>query len=420
MTTKTPATSAPQRTEPTGVDELVAGTASPRVVLARLLERIRSGELGSIPVIAGLIIVWIIFESTNSVFLTSRNLVQLLVQLSPVGVIALGIVLVLLVGQIDLSVGSMAGVASAVAAILFINRGWPVALAIIVAVLCGTAVGLIYAVAYNRFGIPSFVATLAGLLALLGVQLSLLGQNGSINIPFSSFLGQFGNALYLPDWLSYVIAVAAAVVAFVSGWSLRRQQLAAGLRARSVAVLIIRAVALLVLMGVAAWYLNRDRGVAWIFVFFFALVAALNYLLKRTKWGRSIYAVGGNEEAARRAGIKVERVYLSAFVICSTLAAIGGILFAAYDVSASNQTGTGDVNLDAIAAPVIGGTSLFGGRGSAYSAMLGMFVIQSISNGLALISPSPDLLYIVTGLVLFASVGLDSISRRSRKASGRA
>ena len=175
----------------------------------------------------------------------------------------------------------------------------------------------------------------------------------------------------------------------------------------------------LVLLGVSAWYLNRDDGIAAIVVFFIALVVVFDYLLRRTGWGRSIYAVGGNVEAARRAGIKVERIYLSAFVICATLAAVGGILFAAYDVSASNQTGTGDVNLDAIAAPVIGGVSLFGGRGTAYAALLGIIVIQSISNGLALISPSPDYLYIVTGLVLMVSVGLDSIARRSRKSAGR-
>ncbi|MGH3412438.1 MAG: sugar ABC transporter permease [Marmoricola sp.] len=393
---------------------------SPRWVLGGIIDRARSGELGSLPVIAGVIIVWAVFESISPVFLTSRNLVQLAIQMSPIGVIALGIVFTLLTGQIDLSVGSMSGVAAAIAAILFIRLGLPVGLAIIVAILAGTFLGLVYSTAFNRFGIPSFVATLAGLLALLGVQLRLLGNSGSINIPFTSFLGQFGNVAFLPAWLTYVIAVLAAAVTFYSRWSLRRSQLSAGLQALSISAVVSRAVLILVLLGVSAWYLNRDRGVAWIFVFFVGLVVISDYLLRRTRWGRSVYAVGGNVEAARRSGIKVNRTYLSAFVICSTLAALGGVLFAAYDVSASNQTGTGDVNLDAIAAPVIGGVSLFGGRGTAYAALLGMLVIQSISNGLALISPSPDLLYIVTGVVLLLAVGLDSVARRSRKSSGRA
>lgn len=397
-----------------------AGPPRPVTLWHRLIGRTRSGELGSLPVIAGLVIVWAIFEAINPVFLTSRNLVQLVIQMSPIGVIALGIVLTLLVGQIDLSVGSMSGVSAAVAAILFIERGWPVGLAVIVAILSGTLVGLIYAVAFNRFGVPSFVATLAGLLTLLGIQLRLLGNSGSVNIPFKSFLGQFGNVAFLPYWLSYLIAVAAALIVLLSSWSLRRAQRSAGLPGGSMRAVVARATLTLILLVAATWYLNRDRGIAWIFMFFVALVVALDYLLCRTKWGRSVYAVGGNVEAARRSGIKVERIYLSAFVACSTLAALGGVLFAAYDVSASNQTGTGDVNLDAIAAPVIGGVSLFGGRGRSYAALLGMLVIQSISNGLALISPSPDLLYIVTGVVLLLAVGLDSVARRSRKSSGRA
>ena len=404
-----------------GNEELLPPAAlSPRSLLQGLARRTRDGELGSLPVVVGLVVVWLIFEGFNSVFLTSRNLSQLILQMSPIGVIALGIVVVLLVGQIDLSVGSMSGVSSAVLAVLFIDHKVPVILAIVAAILCGTVVGLIYAFAFNRLGVPSFVATLAGLLALLGVQLYLLGNAGSVNIPFTSFLGKFGNALFLPDWLSYLAIAVASVAVFGSGYALRRSRLRAGLQPIPLPFLALRSVAMLVGLGLATWYLNRDRGVAWMFVFFVVLVVVFDYLLRRTSWGRSVYAVGGNAEAARRAGIKVDRIYLTAFVICATLAALGGVLFAGYDVSASNQTGTGDINLDAIAAPVIGGTSLFGGRGGAWTALLGMLVIQSISNGLALLSPSPDLLYIVTGAVLMLSVGLDSVARRSRRSSGRA
>ena len=370
--------------------------------------------------IVGLIVVWIVFDALNPVFLSSRNLVQLLLQLAPIGVIALGIVIVLLAGQIDLSVGSMSGVSSAVLAVLLIQHNVPLVLAVVAAILCGSAVGFIYALAVNRLGVPSFVATLAGLLTLLGVQLLLLGSSGAINIPFTSFLGKFGNSLFVPHWLSYVIVLVASAAVFASGYTLRRSRLRAGLEALPLLLVVLRAALTALGLGLAAWFLNTNRGVAWIFVFFVVLVVIFDYLLRRTSWGRSLYAVGGNAEAARRAGINVDRVYASAFVLCATLAALGGVLFAAYDVSASNQTGTGDINLDAIAAPVIGGTSLFGGRGGAYTALLGMLVIESISNGLALVSPSPDLLYIVTGLVLLLSVGLDSVARRTRKSSGRA
>lgn len=394
-----------------------SGITSP---IVRLIDRLRSGELGVFPVVAGLIVVWVAFQSLNSVFLSSRNLVQLLVQLAPTGVIALGIVVVLLVGEIDLSVGSMSGVAAAIVALLFVNHHLPIVVAIVAAVLGGTVVGFFYGFIYNRFGVPSFVATLAGLLALLGFQLRLLGSAGSINVPFASFLAHFGNTLFLPPWLSYLFSACAGAAVAALGVSQRRQRLAADLSVRPLGIVILRGGALAVALFVASWYLDRSRGVSWMFFLFLALVITFDYLFTRTGWGRSMFAIGGNAEAARRAGIKVDRVYLSAFVLCSTLAAVGGVMEAAYGIAASDQTGTGNVNLDAIAAAVIGGTSLFGGRGSAWAALLGMLVIESISSGLALISPSPDVLYIVTGLVLLVSVGLDSVARRSRVAHGRA
>lgn len=388
-------------------------------VARRLVERVRSGDIGTLPVIGGLVVVCVIFQSLNSVFLSSRNLVELLVQLAPTGVISLGIVMVLLVGEIDLSVGSMSGVSAAVVAILFVNHGLPVAVAIVVAVATGVVVGAIYALMYNRFGVPSFVVSLAGLLSLLGVQLGLLGSAGSVNIPFSAFLGRFGNSLFLPGWLSYVLSVVAGLAVVGIGVGRRRSRQAARLSVEPLPGIIAKGAVLGAALVVMTWYLDRGRGVSWMFFFFLALVIILDYALTRTGWGRSVFAVGGNAEAARRAGIKVNRVYLSAFVLCSTLAAVGGVLEAAYGIAASNQTGTGNVNLDAIAAAVIGGTSLFGGRGSAWAALLGMLVIDSISSGLSLLSPSPDVLYIVTGLVLLLSVALDSVARRSRLSHGR-
>jgi D-xylose transport system permease protein len=175
-----------------------------------------------------------------------------------------------------------------------------------------------------------------------------------------------------------------------------------------------------IILELVVYYLNRDRGVPWMFGLFVALVVAMNYALTRTKWGRSMNAVGGNREAARRAGINVRQTYMTAFVLCATFAAAGGILSAARLASASQQAGTGDVNLNAIAAAVIGGTSLFGGRGSAYSALLGIIVIQSIASGLTLLDLSSSLRYMITGAVLAVAVIVDSLARRSRLSHGRA
>jgi len=267
---------------------------------------------------------------------------------------------------------------------------------------------------------PSFVATLAGLLAFLGIQLYLLGSAGSINIPFTSSLVAFAQLDFVPPVLSYVLAALAALAIFASGYSLAIRRRKAGLSAQSTQLIITRSVAILIALEAAFWYLNKGRGVGWMFVFFAALVAILHYALTRTKWGRSMFAVGGNAEAARRAGINVRRVYASAFILCTALAAIGGILAAARLASANQSSGTGDVNLNAIAAAVIGGTSLFGGRGNAFSALLGIVVIQSISSGLTLLNLSSSFRFMITGLVLALAVAVDSLARRSRVSHGQA
>ena len=383
------------------------------------IDRVRGGDLGLLPVIAGLVVISTVLQISNSIFLSSANLVNLVMEAVPVGVMALGIVCVLLVGEIDLSVGSVSGLSAAILAVLFVNRGLPVWVAIAAAVGAGVVIGLIYAAVFNRIGIPSFVITLAGLLAFLGLQLKVLGKAGSINIPFDSALVQFAQVWFVPAWLSYVFVVVAAVALFGAGYTTSAKRRAAGLAGRSTTVLVVRSVALLVGVGFAVWYLNRARGVGWMFAFFVGLVLVLNYALTRTKWGKSMFAVGGNEEAARRAGINVKLTYMTAFVLCSSLAAVGGILAAARLASANQASGGGDANLNAIAAAVIGGTSLFGGRGSAWSALLGIIVIQAISNGLTLLDLDSAYRFIVTGAVLLLAVGVDSIARRSRSSHGR-
>ncbi len=387
--------------------------------LRGFLDRVRSGDLGPLPVVVGLAVIWTVFQSLNPLFLSANNLVNLLFDSATIGVIALGIVCILMVGEIDLSVGSVSGFASALLGVIWVNADWPVAVAVLVALVVGAIIGLVYALLFTRLGMPSFVSTLAGLLAVLGLQLYVLGSSGSINLPYGSPLVSFGQMLVMPRPVSYGLAALAAAASLYAGLRTAARRRSAGLSPRSTGGLLLRAAGLFVVLEAVAFYLNTDRGVPWIFGLFALLVVVMDYALKRTKWGRSMTAVGGNREAARRAGINVNATYISAFVLCSVLAAAGGVLSAARLASASQQAGTGDVNLDAIAAAVIGGTSLFGGRGSAYSALLGIIVIQSIASGLTLLDLSSSLRYMITGAVLALAVIVDSLARRSRASHGR-
>lgn len=380
--------------------------------------RIRSGDLGALPVVIGLVLIAIVFQILNPLFLSSPNLVNLTLEASSVGVISLGVVCVLLVGEIDLSVGSVSGLSGAIVAVLAVQKSWPMPLAIAVAIASGLGIGLLYGQLFTRFGMPSFVATLAGLLGFLGLQLFVLGAEGSINIPFDSGLVRFAQQSFLPRPLAYVAMPLVSLLVFLSGLEASRARRRAGLSAASLQFLVIRALVTVVALEFAAWYLNQSRGVAWMFMFFAGLVVVMNYLFTRTSWGRWVYAIGGNVEAARRTGINVKRVYLSVFVLCSGLAATGGVLAAARLGSANQSSGSGDVNLNAIAAAVIGGTSLFGGRGNAYSALLGIMVISTISSGLTLLNLSSSIRFMITGAVLALAVAVDSLARRSRATHG--
>jgi simple sugar transport system permease protein/D-xylose transport system permease protein len=284
----------------------------------------------------------------------------------------------------------------------------------------GAVIGALYGFLLTRFGVPSFVITLAGLLGILGLQLWVLGPAGSINLPFDSLPVRFAQQMFVPDALSYVLVAIAAAVYLLSRYAVARRRLQAGLSATPLTEIAVRTALLLAALLGGTWYLNTSRGVGVMFVVFIALVAVVHYLLTRTSWGRSIYAVGGNTEAARRAGIRVNRVYITVFMAGTTLAACGGLLAAARLASANQSSGGGDTNLTAIAAAVIGGTSLFGGRGNAWSALLGILVIMSISSGLTLLSLDSSVRYMVTGLVLLLAVTVDSLSRRSRASHGKA
>jgi ABC-type xylose transport system permease subunit len=387
--------------------------------LATLGLRIRGGDLGSLPVVVGLVLIAVIFQILNPNFLSANNLVNLTLQAAPIGVIAIGIVLVLLLGELDLSVGSVSGLASAILGVCMVRSQWPIVLSVVVALAAGAAVGLLYGFLFTRFGVPSFVITLAGLLGFLGLQLALLGPEGSINIPFSSWIVQFANAWFLPPWAAYILVGLAALGVLASGLRTSRRRTRAGLQPAPISVTIAKAIAVAVVLGVAVWYLSTDRGTGVMPVVFVLLVALMAYVLRRTRWGRSIYAVGGNVEAARRAGIRVRGVYMSVFMLCSAFATLGGLFAAARLGSATTSSGAADTNLNAIAAAVIGGTSLFGGRGSAWSALLGILVISSIASGLTLLNLDASVRYVITGAVLLLAVIVDSLSRKSRASHGQ-
>jgi D-xylose transport system permease protein len=272
----------------------------------------------------------------------------------------------------------------------------------------------------TELGMPSFVSTLAGLLALLGFQLYLLGATGSINLPYGSKLVNFGQIMLMDSAVSHSLALLPGIYIIIMGVRVHKKRLAANLSSAGLQVVFIRAILFTIFLQGCAYYLNFSRGVPWIFGLFVLFVTIMDYALTRTKWGRAMFAVGGNAEAARRAGINIKAVYISAFVLCSTLATMGGMLAASRLASASQQAGTADVNLNAIAAAVIGGTSLFGGRGSAWAALLGVIVIMSISNGLTLLNLSSAHRYMITGAVLAIAVVIDSLARKSRVSHGKA
>ncbi|WP_240930344.1 ABC transporter permease subunit [Isoptericola sp. BMS4] len=394
---------------------LERASAARQGLSSQLAARARAGRLGMLPMLGALVVIWVVLGAVDPAFLSAENLVNLTLQSVPVGVIALGVVLVLLVGQIDLSVGSVSGLAAAVVAVGTVDLGWPVALAILVALAVGVAVGFGYGMLSARLGVPSFVFTLGGLLFLAGVQTRVLGPAGSINLPFESWLVRTVQQGFLPSAVAWALVTGVVLVTGALRFADRSRRVRADLPAPSVGrVLASTGLLALVLAGTVA-YLGTGRGVGWSVVLFVALVVAVDVLLRRTRWGRSVRAVGSDRRAARLGGIAVTRTVVSCFVACSTLAALGGVLAAGRLAAANQGTGGADTYLTAIAAAVIGGTSMFGGRGSAWSALVGVLVLQSIANGLTLLDLDLATQSMVTGTVLVVAIVIDTILRRRRE-----
>lgn len=369
-------------------------------------------EPGSLPVVLGLVVLALVFQAFDADFLSADNLVNLLLQSVTTTVLALGIVLVLLVGQIDLSVGAVSGLAAAIVAVGSVRAGWALWVAVAVAIAAGTALGAVYGWAFTRVGVPSFVLTLAGLLVSVGLQVRILGATGTVNLPYESGLVRFSQQTFLSPVAAYLlVGLTGAGYATVRLVGAHRRRVAE-LTAPSTTGIVLRAALLTAGLLLAVAYLETNRGVGASVALAVGLVAITDVLLRRTQWGRSVRAVGSNLGSARRAGIAVRRVHLSVFMACTALAALAGVLSVGRLAAANQETGASDVNLTAIAAAVIGGTSLFGGRGSAWSALLGAVVVHSISSGLTLLDVDASVRYTVTGVVLALAVTVDAVSRR--------
>jgi D-xylose transport system permease protein len=382
--------------------------------------RVKAGDIGSLPAVLGLVVLCIAFGSMSNVFLTPGNFANLLTQAAAVIVIAMGLVFVLLLGEIDLSAGYTAGVSGAVLVILITNQGQPWYVALIASIAVGVLLGFFLGTLVARLGIPSFVVTLAAFLAFQGILLLLAGEGGTIRVEDETILAvQNSNISPIGSWVFFIVIAVAYVLVGLSSMNSRRKS---GLKTELKKLWIIKTAGLLTITGLAVFALNLERsnnpdlvslkGIPYVVPVILLLLVVGTFVLGRTAFGRHIYAVGGNAEAARRAGINVKRIRVTAFMICSGFAAIAGMIFASRQNSISPTTGGSSTLLYAVGAAVIGGTSLFGGKGKVRDAILGGLVVAVIDNGMGLLGYAAGIKFIVTGLVLLVSAGVDAISRR--------
>lgn len=357
----------------------------------------------------GLAVIWVALALINPRFLSPVNLTNLVLQIVAVGTIAIGVVLVLLIGEIDLSVGAVSGFGAAVVAVASTRYGLAAPVAIVAGLAVGAMAGALHGMLITRVGMPSLVVTLAGLLTWQGTLLFVLGDTGTVNITDPALIAVAGS--FVPPTMGWLLVTAAALLAVLFGLRRWRQGIR-DLRSHLAWLAITCGGVLAMIM------FNQDRGLPTAALLFLGLVAGFDVVVRRTRFGRHAVAVGSNATAARRAGIPVDRVRVTAFVLASTLSACGGILAASRLLAVNQSSGSTDLMLGAIAAAVIGGTSLFGGRGSVWSALLGALVVGSVANGLDLLGVSSAARSLTTGVVLAVAVGLDTVSRRSASTNG--
>jgi D-xylose transport system permease protein len=383
-----------------------------------VVERTRAlvaGDLGPLPVVVGLVAVWIFFQTQNANFLTSRNLSNLTLQMAVTAILAMAVVVVMVAGEIDLSLGSVTGVTSALLGVLLTNDHWSTSAALAATFALGLGIGLLQGLVTVLVGVPSFIVTLGGFLAWAGVQLAVIGPAGNLQVN-NGTIAAIGNN-YLSHSSAWLIAGAAvAGLALVEALRMRerRRSNASG----SIAGPVFRVVALAAGLGAVVAFLNGNFGVPYVLVLFLTVGAALGWIMRRTFFGRYVYAVGGNAEASRRSGIPVKTVRVAALSLSGLLAGLAGVVSTSTLYATSANVGGSILLLEAIAAAVIGGTSLFGGRGRVYMALLGTLVIASVQNGLGLLGKSASTEDIATGTILVLAVSLDALNRRRRAAAG--
>jgi D-xylose transport system permease protein len=419
VTTGDPAAAAAELPSRPGGDEPSPETLSG---YARLwLQGIRAGELGSLPIVVGLIVIFLTFGLLNDTFLTERNFTNLLLQTAPIATMAIGVVFVLLIAEIDLSVAFVSAVGGVLMTLLLRpdDPGWPWWLAIGAALACTTAIGFVHGLVITKAGVPSFVVTLAGFLVWSGVVLILTtraSRVGTIRIQDETVVGIATD--FLSDVWGWIVG--AALVAGYAVVQLRAAfaRRAAGLVSKPTLVIGLQIAGLGAVTFLGVWYANKDRGVPTVTLYLGIFLAFWSFVATRTRFGRHVYAVGGNPEAARRAGILVDRVRIQVFMISGFMAGVGGIFFASRLRSVATNTGGGNLLLLVIAAAVIGGTSLFGGTGRVIAALLGALVIGSIQNGMDLLGLSSGEKFVITGLVLLGAVLVDAYAKRRRAAAG--
>lgn len=389
------------------------------------IQRVRGGDMGALPSIAGLVVLFIVFGLANDRFLSNLNMANLATQAGSIIILAMALVPVLLLGDIDLSAGVAGSTGAAVMGLLIVDhgQGWPVA--VVAGLLTGVVIGVVIGLAVAKLGIPSFVVTLAFFLGLQGVLLKLIGEGGSVRIdqPVISGIANT-NMSVTAGWIAAIVII----VVFAALRLLQhRRKVAQNLQHQPFAVVVLQIVAIAVVLLGITLVLNQNRsvnanfpiqGIPYVIPLVVVLLIAWTFALGRTTWGRHVYAVGGNAEAARRAGINVDRIRISVFMMCTTMAVVSGIVLASYGGKVSTASGGGNTLLYAVGAAVIGGTSLFGGKGKASNAVVGGLVIATIANGLGLLAQASWINYVVTGGVLLLAATVDAISRRRRSATG--
>ncbi|MDI9887501.1 sugar ABC transporter permease [Streptomyces sp. HNM0645] len=388
--------------------------------IAEFKRKLHAGDLGSIPVVIGLILICAIFQSLNSQFLSAQNLSNIAVTMVATGMMAVGIIFVLLLGEIDLSVGAVSGVSGAIVAVLSVTNGMNEWLALVVAIAGGAVIGALHGFFFARIGAPAFAVTLAGLLFWQGFMLQLLGSQGTINLDGDGVVAKLTTYYFSDVAAAYGLAGLAVALFFLSAFLDSRRRDAAGIPSRPLGDIVFRTVLLAVVSFGAAYMLNQYKGLPLALVLFLVVLVITDFVLRRTAYGRKIFALGGSVEASRRAGINVTAVRISVFAIAGTFAAVGGLFWASKIAAANQSAGAGELLMNVIAAAVIGGTSLFGGRGRTWNALLGVMVIVSIQYGLALEGIATPIQFMITGGVLLATVVIDSVTRKTQKTAGRA